>query len=69
MVPSGVAEIVELIWHFSGYLRLEPDGVARVSVNYNGAYAQNPQDQPPPDITLKPYSPDPDDMDSAQSPL
>jgi len=69
MVPSGVAEIVELIWHFSGYLRLEPDGVARVSVNYNGAYAQNPQDQSPPDIILKPYSPDPDDMDSAQSPL
>ena len=64
MVPSGVAEIVELIWHFTGHLRLDPDGVARVSPNYYGAYGQNPQDDPSPDVTLSPFKPTPNDLDS-----
>jgi hypothetical protein len=69
MVPSGVAEIVELIWHFTGYLRLDPDGVARVDTKYNGALGQNPEDLSPPDITVKPFAADPNDMDSDRSPL
>ncbi|HET9716530.1 MAG TPA: hypothetical protein VFP60_10145 [Pseudolabrys sp.] len=68
MVPSGLAEIVELIWHFTGYLRLDPDGVARVSINYNGALVQAPQDETPPDITLQPFKPLPQDLDSDPSP-
>jgi hypothetical protein len=68
MVPSGVAEVVELIWHFTGYLRLDPDGVARVKIDYNGANSQPPQADAPPDIPIRPYTPTPDDLDSDPSP-
>ena len=67
MVPNGVAEIVELIWHFSGYMRLDPDGVARATVDYNGAYGQPAPDEPPVDITVRSSPSNPDDLYSDPS--
>jgi hypothetical protein len=67
MVPSGVAEVVELIWHFTGHLRLDPDGVARVSPDYYGAYARGQQDDPSPDVTPSSFKPTPSDLDTDPS--
>jgi hypothetical protein len=44
MVPSGVAEIVELFWHFAGYLRIQPDGIARIKINYEGTAPKIPEE-------------------------
>ncbi|HEY7232040.1 MAG TPA: hypothetical protein VH558_16905 [Pseudolabrys sp.] len=68
MVPSGVAEVVELIWHFSGYLRLDPDGVARVNIDYTGAYPPPEAPDQPPDNIINSYKPTPQDVDSDPSP-
>src|SRR5262249_13751175 len=67
MVPSGVAEVVELIWHFTGHLRLDPDGVARVSHDYYGAYARGQQDDPSPDVTPSSFKATPSDLDTDPS--
>ena len=69
MVPSGVAEIVELIWHFSGYLRLQPDGVARIQINYQGDAPKILEQDDPRTPAAKSSELVPTDLDSAQSPV
>ena len=69
MVPSGVAEIVELIWHFAGYLRIQPDGVARIKINYEGAAAKNLEDDDARTPTDKSSKSLPVDIDSDASPV
>jgi hypothetical protein len=69
MVPSGAAEIVELIWHFSGYLRLQPDGVARIQINYEGDAAKVREQDDPRTPTAKSSELVPTDLDSVESPV
>jgi hypothetical protein len=67
MIPSGVAELVELIWHFTGYLRLQPNGVATVAVDYNGDQAHTPQIDPLTITGSTAHTPAPQALDSAPS--
>ena len=69
MVPSGVAEIVELIWHFAGYLRIQPDGIARIKINYEGTAPKIPEDDDTRTPTDKSSKPLPIDIDSSASPV
>ena len=69
MVPSGVAEIVELIWHFAGYLRIQPDGIARTKINDEGNAPKIPEDEDTRTPTDKSSKPLPLDIDSSASPV
>jgi hypothetical protein len=69
MVPSGVAEIVELIWHFAGHLRIQSDGVARVKINYEGTAPKILEDENTPTPADKSSKPLPVDIDSDASPV
>jgi hypothetical protein len=69
MVPSGVAEIVELIWHFAGYFRIHPDGIARIKINYEGTAPKILEDDDTRTPTDKSSKPLPTDIDSSPSPV
>ena len=69
MVPSGVAEIVELIWHFAGYLRIQPDGIARIKIDYEGTAPKIPEDDDTHTPALNSSKPLPIDIDSSPSPV
>lgn len=68
MVPAGLSETIELLWHFAGYMRLEDDGNITIPIDYEGD-ARHPLTGDPLSLTLVNATlPSPDELFSAPSP-
>lgn len=69
MVPNGVAASIELVWHFSGYLRLTPDGMTTLPKNFDGAPGAPNKDDGLNLVSSQAALPPPPQLGSAPSPL
>jgi len=69
MVPTGLAESLEVLWHFAGYMRLNDGANITALINYEGD-ARHPLNGDPMSLVRTDFVlPGPDDMYSAPSPV